>query len=434
MKKLKKIFYLTIIGNIIGFNNSYYNDDDIKNKLNLNKNYKQNAIFYTRQINIDFWYLYGGYSKYDISNKKTDIHIIYFLSFLDTYIEHCVSSSNQLQNNQFGMINENSNSWNSNDIDKIMNSYIDNLNIYLKKYNLQELNYQKLKTNSLSINYNHTVLLPSIVIGLLYFDNNIKLNNIPSIDLKNIIKLSFYISKTINNNYLSCLGSIALTLIVSYAINNIDINKWFFELLDVFKNTNIIDDIVKEYLGMKSQEKNNININDENDIKYYMNQNELKFSEYIKFKETKKQIIFILEKYIKFRFDENNNNSFKYYEFMKFPDLRILYYFENFTEKKDIENKEQYISNIDEDNFFNPGFSIFDCLIIAIDSLIECKDNYELLIIYTMLFIGNTSVCGSIASTLYGILYEFKNIPKNLYKNDFQFKNDLISKLKNLNY
>jgi len=96
MKKLKKIFYLTIIGNIIGFNNSYYNDDDIKNKLNLNKNYKQNAIFYTRQINIDFWYLYGGYSKYDISNKKTDIHIIYFLSFLDTYIEHCVSSSNQL--------------------------------------------------------------------------------------------------------------------------------------------------------------------------------------------------------------------------------------------------------------------------------------------------------------------------------------------------
>ena len=217
-----------------------------------------------------------------------------------------------------------------------------------------------------------------------------------------LIKFSLQMTRLINNNAYSYIGSIIISLFASYIKNNINIEKWMFEVIDLIKNTDKIENILKEILDEEKIEKDE-----------YVNS-------LVNYRENKNIFITNIEKYIKFRFDEDNNFIIKNIEFMKFSDLRIVYYFNNFSDKN-------YLP------YFYPGSTIFDTIIISYDCLLECRDNFELLVIYTILFIGDSHSTGGLSLSLFGLMYGKKNIPKHLYKNNFEMKNkinELINKIK----
>ena len=94
--KIKISMYLMIIGDIIGYDIILNNIDieSIKNKLNLEKNYDSTAIYYTRLININFFYNNYGFNNYDISNKKVSYNSLYYISFIEAFIDN----TNNLKN------------------------------------------------------------------------------------------------------------------------------------------------------------------------------------------------------------------------------------------------------------------------------------------------------------------------------------------------
>ena len=82
-----------------------------------------------------------------------------------------------------------------------------------------------------------------------------------------------------------------------------------------------------------------------------------------------------------------------------YPWVRYLYYFDNFSSNKKI---------------VYPGSSADDCIIIAYDSLLISKNNYEHLIYNSMINIGDSDTIGTIASAWYGALYGFEGVPQSL--------------------
>ena len=51
---------------------------------------------------------------------------------------------------------------------------------------------------------------------------------------------------------------------------------------------------------------------------------------------------------------------------------------------------------------------------MSYDALLDARDNWEKLIYYSMLHVGDSDTVGAIAGGLYGALYGFKNVPDNL--------------------
>ena len=70
------------------------------------------------------------------------------------------------------------------------------------------------------------------------------------------------------------------------------------------------------------------------------------------------------------------------------------------------------------------GDSGFSSVIMAYDCLLDAKDNWETLIIYSALHWGDSDTVGSIACALYGAMYGFKNVPDGNLKH-LEFKNEL---------
>jgi ADP-ribosylglycohydrolase len=396
IKKLKSSMYLMIIGDIIGYNISCNNDEDIeniKNKLDLDKNYDSNAIYYTRLININFFYNSGGFNDYKIEKKKVSFNSLYYLAFIDAFVEFINKSKNDIDILKIDFISN---------IEKFNNDK--NLELEKSLYKLNDIKYKnnellihkniintKFKKNKITKHNSNISLFYSVIIGVQFYNN-----------IDNLIKISLQMTRLINNNAFSYIGSILISLFASFIINKIDIEKWMFEAIDIIKNTDKIDNILKEILDQDKVSKNE-----------YINQ-------MVDFKENKNKFIIQLEKYIKFRFDEKNNYLMKKIEFMKFSDLRIIYYFNNFSNKN-------YLP------YFCPGSTTFDCIIISYDCLLECKNNFELLILYTILFFGDSYSTGGLSLSLFGLMYGFNNIPKVFYKKkDFEMKKNIDKIIKKI--
>lgn len=200
----------------------------------------------------------------------------------------------------------------------------------------------------------------SLCIGLAYFGEN---------NRDKLIQFSIESGRMTNNSAVGYLGGLASALFTALAVEGVEINNWPFILVDLF---------------------------DSGKIKKYMKIAQRDFSEF-----DKDHHIFVSKwyKYIEDKFDNKrkpifrkSNRNLKY---------RSEYYLNTFA----FEDKS-------ETSWFI-GSGGDDSVIIAYDCLIDAGNNWEKLVIYSMLHIGDTDTTGAISAGLYGVLYGKNNIPKN---------------------
>ena len=190
-------------------------------------------------------------------------------------------------------------------------------------------------------------------------------------NLKKLIKYSIYSCMITHMNGIAIIGSLLNSLITSYALDNIDIEKWLFNGLNIIKSDIVDKIIIKKF--------NHIYNNYLKDKKIYIDSIELYLEQ--NFEKDK------------YKYDLNKELN---------PGDRLIYYYENFSYKE---------------NFF-PGSNSKDSIIIAYDCLLMARDNYEKLIYYSMIHLGDSDTTGIISSGWYGSYYGFVDKYDFLYKND----------------
>lgn len=379
MEKKKYSLYSLIIGNLIGNNN-------FSISLDQNINYNNIIIYNTRKINIDFFKLYGGFNNYNYNKKNVNYSIYLIISYLQTIVNY-----NNLDNI---------------DLDKFILNITNNLNKLNDEYNFIILN------NQLSYTINYLNFNQVIIYNILnknfkqysYYNINITLtlyfaliNTIffYDMDFNKLLVFNINISRYFNNKPFVYIGCIILSLFITYIFKKIDIKDWIFNVVEYLENNDLENIIYNLYK------------------KIYINEKEF-INNISNFKEDKNKVIGILKKYISFRFDDQNN--IKIYDFLKYYDLRLFYFINNFS--------EQY------DNYYYIGYSTIEAIIIIYDTLVESDNNLELLIQYASLYYGNSCDTGSISMVLFYLLYDKKYLIKNIYKKDFIFKKIINNILK----
>lgn len=184
----------------------------------------------------------------------------------------------------------------------------------------------------------------------IYYKNN----------LDDLIKYSIFSSKLTHPNPIGWLGGLLSAFFSYCAINNKNINDWLFLFLDLLKSKNIIT-----YC-----EDNNESLVAYNDA------------------------VNLIYKYVNNKFNSNH---------LVYEDLSNI----NFS------NRLLKYSNLFI-NGHSGGRSGISCCLIAYDCLIDSKDNFEQLLIYSIMNNYDTDTIGCVSFGLYGILYGTKNISKNL--------------------
>ena len=387
LNKIKYSLYFLIIGNLIGYNDFYNNI-----KFDENINYNNKIIFYTRKINIDFFKLYGGFNNYDY-NKKAINHSLYLIiSYVQTIIKY--KNFDDIELDSFILyFTENLNKMNE---EHAIISLNNNLTLNYFNYNqivIYNLLSKKFKSNTF-YNLNITLTLYFTLINtILFYD----------VDFNKLLIFNINISRYFNNKPFVFIGCIILSLFIRYIYQKINIKKWIFNVIEYLENNDLENTIYNLYKKEYKNEKDFVN-------------------NISKFKEDKNNIINILKRYTSFRF--NNSDEVKQYDFLRYYDLRLFYFINNFSEQNSNSSEQK-------NNIYYIGFSTIETLIIIYDSLIESENNFELLLQYSTLYFGNSCDSGSISLVLYYLLYKKKFIIKNIYKKKFIFKNvinDIIKK------
>jgi ADP-ribosylarginine hydrolase len=362
MSKLDRYFasiYLAMIGDKIGFGNGFREKNYMEDTINKSSKDWEQIAESLSSIMIFKFISEGG-----ISGIKLDS-----LRFSDDTIMHLDTIK--------GFIEENS------DRDKlyntICNNYIDsfkNINEMRDLYLAGRQTIEAIKSIKSGLNwklfpYNKSAggnggAMRTMCIGLVY--------NKPS-NLLALIETSIMISSITHPNCISFIGSIISALFTSYAIQDIKPEIWIFEVIRLLESKTI-DDIIEKikpsYLEYMIEDK-----------KVFLNK---------------------LLTYTEHSFDDNYNFLIIESHMRSiFPWKRTLYYFEEFSSNK---------------KYIYPGAGADDCIIIAYDSLLMSKKNYEKLIYTSMINIGDSDTIGSIASAWYGALYGFDNISSNLLNDD----------------
>lgn len=201
----------------------------------------------------------------------------------------------------------------------------------------------------------------TMVIGLAFYQDH---------SLLKLIESSIMICSITHPNSMAFIGSIVSALFTSYALKDMNIEMWIFELISLLESDqidNIIERIKPTYL------------------------------EY--FAEDKKVFLHKLATYVETSFNEYNYIISERAPRGIYPSKRFEYYFDNFSTNRKI---------------VFPGSGADDCVIIAYDCLLLSKSNYEKLIYTSMINIGDSDTIGTIASAWYGALYGFNGVPTNL--------------------
>jgi hypothetical protein len=339
--------YLSSIGDQFGFNNSLYNM--YKTAIKTSKpDYSDIVNGFTSNIIYKF-INDGGFTAFNIKDYSHS-YITYFHIDVLRGFESNFNNYKTLYNNIVS--NYISSYDNANELKIIYDDYIVNILKNIKAKSIWEkFNY--------NVN-NKYVFTGTMCIGLVYHNKT---------DLDKLIETSIMITSITHQNSIAFIGGIVAALFTSYAINNIHIEKWIFELVKLLES-DVIDTIISKIKP--------------------------KFIDF--FKEAKKIYLHKLLTYIETSFD-NFNYSIGLTRSV-YASTRTAYYHENFVDDKKI---------------FYPGNNADDCIIIAYDCLLMSKDNFEKLIYTSTKMIANTESIGSLASMWYGAYYGFKNIPYNIY-------------------
>jgi len=215
-----------------------------------------------------------------------------------------------------------------------------------------------------------------------------------------LIQMAIESSRITHNNVIGYLGGLATALFVAFAVENININKWPFLLMDLLEPTGSI----VRYIN-KSQRGVNLYFKD---VHIFIN----KWKSYIdgKFDADGKPI--------KKRTDKNVIARGRYY----------LSTFGYKYQSRTLTNNSQARLVMDTTDSYKSAFigsAGDDSVIIAYDCLLDAGNNWEKLVIYSMLHMGDTDTTGCIAGAMYGALYGMKDVPENFIK-DLEFKDDIM--------
>lgn len=230
-----------------------------------------------------------------------------------------------------------------------------------------------------SINYNINsggsgASMRSLCIGLAFYGEH---------NRDKLIQISIESGRMTNNSTVGYLGAFASALFVALAVEGKKINDWPFILLDLLSSK------VGKYIKSVGRDVNEY----EKDHHVFIE----KWHRYVEDKFDDKRVP-ILRK-------SNRNLVF-----------RSKYYLETFG--------RETVTDTDIDKYLFIGSGGDDSVIISYDCLIDAGRNWEKLVIYSMLHMGDTDTTGAIAGGLYGILYEFENVPKNFLEH-LEYKKEL---------
>lgn len=183
-----------------------------------------------------------------------------------------------------------------------------------------------------------------------------------------LIEIAIDSSRITHNSTIGYLGGLVSALFTAYAIEGVHVYEWPFKLLKLLKSGKIVSFISSTGRG----------IND------YSNHYDIFVNKWKTYVDDK----FVDGKPIK----RKSSRNLVY---------RGKYYYNTFGFKKS-EDTPPIGSGGD------------DSVIIAYDCLIDSLNNWEKLVIYAMLHIGDTDTTGCIAGGWYGALYGFEDIPKQM--------------------
>jgi ADP-ribosylglycohydrolase len=186
-------------------------------------------------------------------------------------------------------------------------------------------------------------------------------------DLEKLIELSVLSCKITNNSPIGWLSGLVTALFTSFAIQNIDLNKWPHKMLKIIESDNVKKYIRKEYY-------------------------EDELADYDEFINNWK-------KYLDFRFDEDMPIRSRAQSNLIY---RTKFHYEKFTQPA----KGVIL-----------GDTGFSAIIMAYDALLDCNRKLETLLIYAAVHPGDGDTVASIACAWYGAFYGMGNLQPNIYKN-----------------
>lgn len=182
-------------------------------------------------------------------------------------------------------------------------------------------------------------------------------------ELDKLIEVSLLTSKMTHNSPIGYLAGVNAAYFASLAIRDVDIKKWGIMWVDLLSS-----DRIRKYIGCN-------NIDESNDYNVYMK---------------------YWKKYLELRFPDGKLYTARAQYNLSY---RTRFYHENFTEP----GKGGQL-----------GASGYCAMIMAYDTLVDCGNNFERLIFYGILHIGDSDTIGSIAGGLYGCINGFGDVPERL--------------------
>ena len=354
--------YLAMIGDKIGFGNGHREKNYMEGTINKSSKDWEQIGESLSSILIFRFISEGGITGVNLTDLHYSDDTIMHLDTIKGLLEK-VANKDELYNN-------------------IINNYIDSFkdinemrDFYLAgRQTIEAIKSIKTGLNWKLFPYNKSAggnggAMRTMCLGLVY--------NKPS-NLLALIETSIMISSITHPNCISFIGSIISALFTSYAVQDIIPQTWIFEAIRLLESTTI-DDIVEKIKPSY--------------IEYLI--------------EDKKIFLNKLLTYVEQSFDDNYNYLIiDTHHRSIFPWKRTLYYHDEFSTNK---------------KYVYTGAGADDCIIIAYDSLLMAKKNYEKLIYMSMINIGDSDTIGSIASAWYGALYGLENVNNNLIIKDELF-------------